>query len=67
MKDIQSLYDRKSNPFFAGFGNRVNVSDFLFLNDWTKNNLVCRFVAFLNNLYKRIEFEHCQKNIYKTV
>lgn len=24
MKDIQSLYDSKSNPFFAGFGNRVN-------------------------------------------
>ena len=26
LKDIQSLYPRGRNPFYAGYGNKVNVS-----------------------------------------
>ena len=56
LKDIQSLFDGK-NPFFAGYGNRPNVSGYLLF-------LIKYFICFYENIFARTP-THTGQSVYQ--
>ena len=49
LRDIQSLFPTSKNPFYAGFGNKVNVSSLQY---------TCTLLAKLLMLGKKAESDH---------
>lgn len=60
MSDIKALFPSDSEPFYAGYGNRINVSSLYIFSDQLNINKL----SFITRMFGRIELSVYQNTEY---